>query len=142
MFVSAGARQRQMVSRKSGAPISTFPSSVNWRRRSFRSGDALEAGSLEVVRLNAALGGGPLGQEALEDATRDTDRAGVLPDLDPELHGLPLGIPAGVRGVHPFALSAPDEVPQGMQQTKRLGVVLDRQSVRAMCPPSRLRSTP
>jgi hypothetical protein len=88
-------------------------------------GDALEAGSLEVVRLNAALGGGPLGQEALEDATRDTDRAGVLPDLDPELHGLPLGIPAGVRGVHPFALSAPDEVPQGMQQTKRLGVVLD-----------------
>ena len=34
----------------------------------------------------------------------------ALPDLDPELDGLPLGIPAGDLGVRPFALSAPDEV--------------------------------
>jgi hypothetical protein len=34
--------------------------------------------------------------KALEYAPRDPDHAVVLADLDPELHGLPLGISAGV----------------------------------------------
>jgi hypothetical protein len=45
------------------------------------------------------LGGGPLGEQPLEHAPRDPDHAVVPADLDPELHGLPLGIPAGVLGV-------------------------------------------
>ena len=36
--------------------------------------------------------------KALEYSPRDPDHAAVLADLDPELHGLPLGIPAGVLG--------------------------------------------
>jgi hypothetical protein len=59
----------------------------------FALGDALEPSSLEIVRLDAALGGGPLGQQALEEAPRHSDGV-VLADLDPELHGMPLGIPA------------------------------------------------
>jgi len=45
-------------------------------------GDALEPGPLEVVRRDAPLGCecGPLGQYALEHATRDPDAAAVLPD--------------------------------------------------------------
>ena len=34
----------------------------------------------------------------MEHAPRDPDHAVVLADLDRELHGLPLGIPAGVLG--------------------------------------------
>jgi hypothetical protein len=34
----------------------------------------------------------------LEDAPRNPDYAVVLADLDPELNGLALGIPAGVLG--------------------------------------------
>jgi hypothetical protein len=34
----------------------------------------------------------------LEHAPRNPDHAAVLADLDPELHGLPLGIPSGVLG--------------------------------------------
>jgi hypothetical protein len=45
---------------------------------------------LEVVRLDAALGGGPLRKQTLEHAPRDPDVAAVLPDLDIEVHGLPL----------------------------------------------------
>ncbi|HMD62594.1 MAG TPA: GYD domain-containing protein [Stellaceae bacterium] len=61
-------------------------------------GDALEPGSLQVVGLDAALGGGPLGQETLEHPPRHTNETAVLADLDPELHRLPFGIPAGVVG--------------------------------------------
>jgi hypothetical protein len=53
---------------------------------------------LEVVRLAASLGGGPLGQQALEEPPRDPDHATVLADLDPELHCLLLGIPMNVLG--------------------------------------------
>jgi hypothetical protein len=84
--------------RKSRPPISTFPSSVNWRRRSFRSGDALEPGPLEAMDLDARLGGGPLREQPLEHAPRHTDDAAVFADLDPELHRLPFGIPAGIFG--------------------------------------------
>ena len=35
--------------------------------------DAFEPSPLEIVRLDAALGGGPLGQEPLEHAPRDPD---------------------------------------------------------------------
>jgi hypothetical protein len=38
------------------------------------------------------------GQEPLEHAPRPPDRPVILADLDPELHRLPLGIPAGVLG--------------------------------------------
>jgi len=34
----------------------------------------------------------------LEYAPRDPDHAAKLAHLDPELHGLPFGIPAGVLG--------------------------------------------
>jgi hypothetical protein len=50
--------------------------------------------------------------KALEYAPRDPDHAVVLADLDPELHRLPLAIPAGVLG---------GRCPQGMQQTNDLG---------------------
>ena len=61
-------------------------------------GDALEPGPLEVVRLGAARGSGPLRQYPLEHAPRDPDEAAVFPDLDPELDGLVLGVPVGVFG--------------------------------------------
>jgi hypothetical protein len=51
-------------------------------------------GPLEVVRLDAPLGGGPLREQALEHP----DHAVVLADLDPEFHRLAFGIPAGVLG--------------------------------------------
>jgi hypothetical protein len=63
--------------------ILRFPSSVNWRRRSFPSAMLSNRALLEVVRLDASLGGGPLGQQALEDPPRDD--AAVLADLDPGL---------------------------------------------------------
>jgi hypothetical protein len=34
----------------------------------------------------------------LEHAPRDPEDAAVLPDLDPELHGLLIGVPVGVLG--------------------------------------------
>jgi hypothetical protein len=58
--------------------------------------DALEAGALEVVGFNAALGGGALRQYPLEHTARHPDDTPVLADLNPEPHGLPVGIPAGV----------------------------------------------
>ena len=42
--------------------------------------------------------GGPLWQETLEHPLPDPDHASVFADLDPKLHRLPLGIPAGVLG--------------------------------------------
>ena len=85
--------------RKSRPLISTFPSSVQLAPAQLPLGDALEPGPLEVVRLIAALGRGPLGQGAAGTrSARDPDHAAVLADLDPELDGLPIGIPAGVRG--------------------------------------------
>jgi hypothetical protein len=38
-------------------------------------GDALEPGPLEIISLDAPLGGGPLGQEPPEYAPRDPDHA-------------------------------------------------------------------
>jgi hypothetical protein len=43
-------------------------------------------------------GGWPLQKEALKHPPRDPDHATVLPDLDPELDGLPLRVPVGVLG--------------------------------------------
>ena len=37
--------------------------------------DALELGPLEIVRPDSALGGGPLGQEPVEDAPQDPNAA-------------------------------------------------------------------
>ena len=61
-------------------------------------GDTLEPGPLEVVGLDAPLGGGPFGQEPLKHPPRHPDHTLVLADLEPELHGQPRGIPAGVLG--------------------------------------------
>jgi hypothetical protein len=58
--------------------------------------DALEPGPLEIVGFDAPLGRGPPRQQPLEDAARDPDHTLVLADLDPELNGLPVGIPARV----------------------------------------------
>ena len=68
---------------KSRPLISTFPSSVNWRRRSFLSAmlsNRVAGGS----RPRRAVMGGPLGQEALKHPPRDPDNAAILADLDPE----------------------------------------------------------
>jgi hypothetical protein len=61
-------------------------------------GLSFEPGTLQVVGLDAPLRRGPLGQQALEHAARHPDGAAVFADLDPELHRLPFGIPAGVVG--------------------------------------------
>ena len=58
----------------------------------------LEPGSLEVVRLDAPLGGGPLREQPLEHPPRDPDHPLILADLDPELDGPPFSIPVGVLG--------------------------------------------
>jgi len=44
--------------------------------------DALEPGSLEIVGLDAPLGGGPLGEQPLEHAPPHPDHTAVLADLD------------------------------------------------------------
>jgi hypothetical protein len=41
---------------------------------------------LEIIRLDALPGRGPLGEQELEYAPRHPDHAAVLADLDPELH--------------------------------------------------------
>ena len=61
-------------------------------------GNALEPGPLSVAGFNTPLWGGPLGEQPLEHAPRHSNHAAVLADLDPELHRLPLGLPAGVLG--------------------------------------------
>jgi hypothetical protein len=54
---------------------------------------------LEVVRLDAALGGGPLRQQPLEHAPRDPDHAVALADLNPRTpRPAARGIPVGVLG--------------------------------------------
>ena len=55
-----------------------------------------EPGSLGVIGCDASLGRWPLQELPLEHSLRHPEHASVLADLDPELHGLPLGIPAGV----------------------------------------------
>jgi hypothetical protein len=69
----------------------------------FPLGYALKPRPLEIVRLDTPLGGGPLGQEALEHPSRDPDDAVVLADLDPELDGLPVGIPPRILNCRSFA---------------------------------------
>jgi hypothetical protein len=64
----------------------------------FPLGDVLEPGPLEVVGFDAPLGRGSLREQPLEHAPRDPDHPAVLADRDPELHGLPVGIPAAVLG--------------------------------------------
>jgi hypothetical protein len=64
--------------------------------------DTLEPGLLEIVSLTASLGGRPGRQEALEHPPRNPDNAIVLSDLDPELHGLPIRVPAGIFGERPW----------------------------------------
>ena len=49
-----------------------------------------------LVPLNIPLGGvGGSGGRELEDLPRHPNHPSVLSDLDPDLHRLPLGIPAG-----------------------------------------------
>jgi hypothetical protein len=72
-------------------------------------GDRLEPGPLEVVRLRT-VGSRAFREQPLKRAPRHPDHAAVLADLNPELHGLALGIPAGVLGnegweTTPLALS-------------------------------------
>jgi hypothetical protein len=49
---------------------------------------------LKAIRLSSP----EIRRQALEYAPRHPDHAVILAYLDPELHGLPLGIPAGVLG--------------------------------------------
>ena len=70
-------------------------------------GDALEPGPLEIISLDAPLGRGALREQPLEHPPRHPDHAVVLADLDPELYGLPLGIPAGVLGEGRLGNSVP-----------------------------------
>jgi hypothetical protein len=57
-------------SHKSRPLISTFPSSVNWRRAEFALGDALEGGPLEVVGSDMPLGLGSPAKEAVCDTVQ------------------------------------------------------------------------
>jgi len=60
----------------------------------------------------------------LEHAPRDADYAAVLADLSPELHGLPLGIPAGVLGERRLGNNAPRAIVSDgavKQRTRALG---------------------
>ena len=59
------------------------------------------------------------GQEPLEHAPRPPDRPVILADLDPELHRLPLGIPAGVLGV-----AKPPLRPVRQSRSHRLAAIL------------------
>jgi hypothetical protein len=61
-------------------------------------GDGLEPSALGMIRLNTPLRGGTFRKQALENSPRNPNHLAVCADLDPELHGLPLGIPAGSRG--------------------------------------------
>jgi hypothetical protein len=68
----------------------------------------LEPGSAGRYQLQRIpRGGGPLREQPLEDAPPDPDDAVVFADLDPKLHGLPLGIRAGVLGERRFGNGAP-----------------------------------
>jgi hypothetical protein len=50
---------------------------------------------LQVVGFDAPpLGGGPLGEKPRNTRRGNPDHTAVFDDLDPELRGLPLGIPA------------------------------------------------
>ena len=74
----------------------TFPSSVNRRRRTFRWAMVSNLVRWTLVPLNKPLGGvGGSGGRELEDLPRHPNHPSVLSDLDPDLHRLPLGIPAG-----------------------------------------------
>jgi len=48
--------------------------------------------------FRTGFAGGSTPQQASEHAPRDPDHPTVLPDLDPETHGLLLGVPASVLG--------------------------------------------
>jgi putative ABC transport system substrate-binding protein len=63
----------------------------------------------------------------LEDAPRDPDHAVVLADLDPDLHRLPLGIPAGALGERWLGNGASRAILVTVRQTKntRLGRALE-----------------
>ena len=61
-------------------------------------GDALKARALEVVGFEAPLGGRKVRQKAIKHAPWDPDNAFVFADGDAKFHGLPLVIPAGIRG--------------------------------------------
>jgi hypothetical protein len=127
------------LARKSRPLISAFPASVNWAPAEFALGDALEPGSLEIVSLDAPLGGGPLREQPLEHALRDPDHAVVLADLDPELHGLPIGIPAGILGERwlgngvPQAILATDTKGRRRRTLGRTGEMINPDTAR---PPS------
>ena len=56
---------------------------------------------------SSAVSYGPLREQPLENPPRNPGDAVVLADLDPELHGLPLGIPAGILGERRLGKGAP-----------------------------------
>jgi hypothetical protein len=60
--------------------------------------DALKPGPLEVIRLDTPFGRWPLCQQTPEDALCDPYHPAVFSNLDPELHGPPVFIPACVLG--------------------------------------------
>jgi len=70
-----------------------------------RSLNSSGLGNKEI--LDAPFGGGPLREQPLEHPSRDPDHAVVIADLDPELHGLPLGIPAGILGDDGWEIVSP-----------------------------------
>jgi hypothetical protein len=77
--------------------ISASSSSVNWRRRSFHSA-ILSTGSAgdstpQRIALGSAGPAAAAGRRAAGPGPRH-----LCADLDPELHGLPIGVPSGVPG--------------------------------------------
>jgi hypothetical protein len=61
-------------------------------------GRSLEARSLQVVRFNATLGRGGIGQQALEHTPKYPHHAVVFANFNAKLDSLPLGIPSSVIG--------------------------------------------
>jgi hypothetical protein len=58
--------------------------------------DTLEARSLQIICLDAPLGGRPIRQQALEGTARYANHPTILADPHPELDCFSLGIPPGI----------------------------------------------
>jgi hypothetical protein len=59
-------------------------------------GDTLQSRSLQIISLDAPLGGRPIRQQALEGTARYANDPSIFPDPHPELDSFPLGIPPDI----------------------------------------------
>jgi hypothetical protein len=81
---------------KSRPVISTLPSSVNCRRRTFL-GDEFEAGPVKMVCFEAALRRRGLAKQDLEDVPGNAHHTLIVADTDAEFDNGALRVPMCVR---------------------------------------------